>query len=322
MLDPQARALLERIAAAGRPALHTLTPPEAREEYRRARRALHPEAPDVAAVEDLTLPGPGGPIGARLYRPRGTASAEVLPVLVYFHGGGFIIGDLDTHDVVCRTLANEAGGAVVSVDYRLAPEHKFPAAVEDAMAATRWVADEARRLAVDPARLAVGGDSAGGNLAAVVSLSARDAGGPPIVFQLLIYPGTHPPHNTQSAAANGEGYLMTRATLDYFRAHYVRGPQDFNDWRCAPLLAPDLSRLPPALVITAGYDPLLDEGKAFADRLAAAGVDVRHHCYEGMIHGFITMGKVLDAATQALEESGAALKDAFARTAGSRHDAA
>lgn len=313
MLDPQARALLERVAAAGRPSLHTLTPAEAREEYRRSRRALHPEPPEVAAVANLRIPGPGGPIGARLYRAHGTTASELLPALIYFHGGGFIIGDLDTHDVVCRTLANAGRCAVVSVDYRLAPEHKFPAAVEDAEAALNWVASEAPQLRIDRERLALGGDSAGGNLTAVATLIARERSGPKLVFQLLIYPGTRPPHNTRSAEMNGHGYMLTREVLNYFRHHYARGPEDFEDWRCSPLLAPDLARLPPALIITAGYDPLLDEGKAYAERLAAAGVAVEYVCYEGMMHGFITMGRVLDAANQALAQAGAALAKAFAQ---------
>ena len=316
MLDPQVKALLERIAAAGRPSLHTLTPPEAREEYRRSRRALHPDPPEVAAIKNLTFPGPDDTLGARLYRAIGAGAEETLPGLVYFHGGGFVIGDLDTHDVVCRGLANAARCAVVSIDYRLAPEHKFPAAVDDAVAATRWVAEHAGELGIDATRLAVAGDSAGGNLAAVVALTARDGGRPALVFQVLIYPGTHPPHHTRSAEVNGQGYVLTRDVVDYFRRNYVRGPKDFDDWRCAPLLAPDVTRLPPALVITAGYDPLLDEGKAYAEKLAAAGVTVQYTCYDGLIHGFITMGRVLDAANRAIDECGAALARAFAQRGG------
>jgi acetyl esterase len=315
MLDPQAKALLERVAAAGRPTLDTLSPPDAREEYRRSRRALHPEPPEVASVDNLSIPGPHGPIGARAYRALGTQASELLPALVYFHGGGYTVGDLDTHDVVCRSLANEARCAVISIDYRLGPEHKFPAAVDDCVAATRWVAAQAATLRIDADRVAVGGDSAGGNLATVTALIVRDRGAPKLVFQMLIYPGTHPPHRTRSAERLAKGYLLTRDLINYFRSNYVRGPEDFNDWRCSPLIAPDVSRLPPALIITAGYDPLVDEGKAYADRLAAAGVPVTYKCYEGMVHGFINMGKVLDAANVAFKECGAALAQTFTRTA-------
>jgi acetyl esterase len=313
MLDPQVQALLQRVATAARPTLDMLSPAEARAEYRRSRRVLHPDPPDVAAAEDLRIPGPHGPIGARAYRALGSTPTEPLPVLVYFHGGGYTVGDLDTHDVVCRTLANEAHCAVVSVDYRLGPEHKFPAAIDDGVAATRWVAANAAALHIDAARIAVGGDSAGGNLATVTALTLRDDGGPRLVYQLLIYPSTHPPHRTPSAERLAHGFLLTRAVINYFRNNYVRGPEDFTDWRCAPLLAPDVSRLPPTLVLTAGYDPLVDEGKAYADRLAQAGVPVTYRCYEGMVHGFITMGRVLDAAGRALEECGAALTQAFRR---------
>lgn len=311
MLDPQAKALLERAAASGRPALHTLAPAEARQEYLATRQPLQPDPPQVASAEAREAPGPHGPIRLRLYRPLGAQPGEVLPALVYFHGGGFVIGDLETHDVLCRSLANQAHCNVISVDYRLAPEHKFPAAVDDCVAATRWVAQEAARLGVDPARLAVGGDSAGGNLATVVALTARDAGGPALAFQLLIYPTTDAAHDTASAEERAEGYLLTRELIEYFDGSYVRGPADYADWRCSPLRAPDLSRLPPALILTAGYDPLRDEGKAYADRLEAAGVPVTYNCYEGMIHGFIMMGRVLDAANEAVKECAAALTKAF-----------
>ena len=311
MLDPQVQALLDRIAAAGRPSLHTLTPEQARAEYMRSRRVLNPDPPEVATVVDRAIPGPGGPLPVRIYRAFGTEPTAQLPALVYFHGGGFTIGNLDTHDVVCRGLANSARCAVISVDYRLAPEHKFPAAVDDAVAATRWVAAQADELAIDAEHLAIGGDSAGGNLATVAALIARDSGGPKIAFQLLIYPPTHPPHDTPSATKFGKGYMQTRDVILYFRRNYIRTPADFADWRVAPLLAPDLSRLPPTLILAAGYDVLVDEGKAYADRLAAAGVDVTYKCYDGMIHGFITMGRIIDAANQAVAECGQALSRAF-----------
>jgi acetyl esterase len=314
MLDPQVQAVIDRTLAAGQPPLYTLSPPEARAAYRAARLPLQPAPAPVAAVEDRDIPGPHGPIGLRLYRPQGTEAKARLPALVYIHGGGFVIGDRDTHDVVCRALANEARCRVVSVDYHLAPEHKFPAAVEDCIAATAWVAREAAALGIDPRRLAVGGDSAGGNLAAVTAIAARDAGGPPLAFQLLIYPTVAEPHETASARELAHGnYLLTYDLMKYFERCYVRGPEDYGDWRLSPLHAPDLSRLPPAFILTAGYDPLRDEGRAYADRLQAAGVPVRYRCYESMIHGFIMMGGVVDAANRALSECAQALAEAFAK---------
>jgi acetyl esterase len=220
---------------------------------------------------------------------------------------------LDTHDVLCRSLANAAHCAVVSVDYRMGPEHKFPKAVDDCIAATRWIAHEAARLRLDGQRLAVGGDSAGGNLATVVALIARDSGGPKLVFQLLIYPTTTLSHDTPSSKELAQGHLLTIDTMHYFRDCYLNGAQDRADWRASPLLAPDLSRLPPALVITAGYDPIRDEGKAYAEKLKAADVPVTYTCYDGMIHGFIGMGKVLHRANEAVKQCGAALAAAFKR---------
>lgn len=314
MLDPQAQALLERIAAAGRPTLDTLNAVRARQAYRESRIPLQPEPPDVASAEDRAIPGPHGPIGVRIYRPAGSNPTETLPVLVYFHGGGCAVGDLDTHDTVCRSLANATGCALVAVDYRMGPEHKFPRAVDDCFAATRWVAAHAKELRVDANRIAVGGDSAGGCLATVTALTARDGGGPKLVFQLLIYPTTTLQHNTPSTAALGaEGYVLTFAIMKYFRAAYLNGPEDQTDWRASPLLARDHSRLPPALIITAGYDPIRDEGKAYAEKLKAAGVETEYRCFDGMIHGFITMGGVLDAAGQAIEVSAAALKRVFGK---------
>jgi acetyl esterase len=292
-----------------------LTAAEARRQFREARAPLQPEPPEVASVEDRAIPGPGGQLPIRSYRPLGSGARDLLPGLVYFHGGGWTIGDLDTHDGVCRALANAARCAVVSVDYRLGPEHKFPAAVDDSVAATRWVAAEAGRLGIDAARLAVGGDSAGGNLATVVALTARDAGGPALAFQLLIYPGTDIDGQFPSIAELGHGHLLTREVMKYFRECYLRGPEDCGDWRCSPLRAKDLSGLPPALVVTAEFDPLRDEGRAYAERLREAGVRVAYSCYPGMIHGFVTMGRVMPAAWQAIREAGAALAGAFAGAA-------
>ena len=299
MLHPQARSLLDLMEARGLPATHTLSPADARQAYRERRHFTQPEAPAVHEVRDLQAEGPHGPIPLRLYRPAG-GGAGVLPVLVYFHGGGWTIGDLDTHDTLCRELANGAGCVVVAVDYRMGPEHRFPAAIDDALAATRWIGREADALGVDASRLAVGGDSAGGNLAAVVALAARDAGDPPIVFQLLIYPATDMRRQHASHARNGQGYLLTHESLTYYHDHYIDDPRHDLDWRASPLLAEDFAGLPPALVITAGHDPLVDEGADYARRLSDAGNRVSYVCFERQIHGFITMGGVLDEAHTAV----------------------
>lgn len=308
MLHPQARALMDLMAERGVPPTHTLSPAEARAFYRERRTFTQPEPPQVAAVRELTATTPQGDIPLRLYRPLGSDATTVLPVLVYYHGGGWVIGDLDTHDTLCRELANAAGCAVVAVDYRMGPEHRFPAAVDDVLAATHWVRAQAGALRFDPGRLAVGGDSAGGNLAAVVALAARDAGDLPIAFQLLIYPATdmrrgHPSHTT-----NGDGYVLTRDTLAYFHDHYITDPAHDLDWRASPLLHTDLAGLPPALVITAGYDPLRDEGLDYARALTEAGNRATCVCFERQIHGFITMGRVLDEANTAVALCAAELR--------------
>ena len=300
MLHPQARALLALIEQKGLPPTHLLTPADARHWYRERRFVTQPKPPEVASVRELKAPAPAGEIALRLYRPLGSQAQRILPVLVYLHGGGWTIGDLDSHDALCRELANGSGCAVVAVDYRMGPEHRFPAAVDDALAATRWVHANASSLRLDAGRLAVGGDSAGGNLAAVVALAARDAGDPPIAFQLLIYPATDMRRGAPSHTTNGEGYLLTRDTITYFHDHYIDDPRHDLDWRASPLLHPDLSRLPPALVLTAGYDPLRDEGLQYAQALTQAGTKATLVCFERQIHGFITMGKVLDEASVAV----------------------
>jgi acetyl esterase len=312
MLHPQARALLDLMIERGVPPTHTLTPAEARAAYRDRRGFTQPAPPEVALVSEAAADGPHGPIPLRVYRPIGAERDAALPALVYFHGGGWVIGDLDTHDVLCRELANGAGCAVVSVDYRLAPEHAFPCAVDDCLAATAWVSRHAASLGIDAARLAVGGDSAGGNLAAVVSQLARDMGDLPIAFQLLIYPATDQRLGQASHQANGEGYLLTRDSITYYMNHYIRDPADRLDPRGSPLLREDLSRLPPALVLTAGYDPLRDEGLHYAQRLSDAGNRATHVCFERQIHGFILMGKVLDEANAAVSLCAAELRRAFA----------
>jgi len=318
MLHPQARALLDWIEQRAIPPTHTLSPAEARKFYRERRTATQPEPPAVARVEDLLAEGRNGPIPLRLYKPllnASNASANApprLPALVYFHGGGWVIGDLDTHDTLCRQLANGSGCAVVAVDYRMGPEHRFPAAVDDSLAATYWVRGQAPTLGLDATLLAVGGDSAGGNLAAVVAIAARDAGDLPLAFQLLIYPATDMRRSAPSHTTNGQGYLLTRDTIDYFHDHYISDPTHDLDWRASPLLHADLSNLPPAFVLTAGYDPLRDEGLHYAQRLSEAGNRATHINFERQIHGFITMGKVIDEANAAVAICACELRRALA----------
>ncbi len=311
-LDPQAVTLLERIKAANAPQYWEVSAPQARELYVKTRAAVSPPLPEVAHVENMRMPGPAGEIALRYYRAHGTKADDLLPALVYFHGGGWVIGDLDTHDNLCRALANAGRCAVVSVDYRLAPEHKFPGAVDDSIAATHWVHANAARLKVDESRIAVGGDSAGGNLAAVVSLHFRDTWGPKLSLQLLAYPALDFTNTTASHRDFADGYLLTKKSMEWFAEQYLNGPQDVRDWRASPIFATDLSKLPPAFVITAGFDPLRDEGKAFAEKLQAAGVSVTYECFEGMIHGFMGMGGVLAAGNHAIYRAGQALRTAFA----------
>jgi acetyl esterase len=312
MLHPQARALLRLIEEKGVPPTHTLAVAQARALYRDRRTFTQPEPPTVASVRDLEARGPAGPIPLRSYRPAGSNADTVLPVLVYYHGGGWVIGDLDTHDTLCRQLANLSGCAVIAVDYRMGPEHRFPAAVDDSIAATRWVRANAGALKVDPERLAVGGDSAGGNLAAVVALEARDSGDLPIAFQLLIYPATDQRRGAPSHTSNGEGYLLTRDTISWFHDHYIADAAQDLDWRASPLLHADHARLPPAFVLTAGYDPLRDEGLQYAQKLSEAGNRAALVNFERQIHGFILMGRVIDEANVAVQLCAAQLKQALA----------
>ena len=314
-LDPQIQAVLDAAKKANIAELWQLTPHDARAEYRRRTNRLKVDV-DIHRFEDRDIDGPGGRIPIRIYTPRDLKPDEKLPVLVWYHGGGYVIGDLDTHDSVCRALANEADCIVVAVDYRLAPEHKFPAAVDDCEAALKWVAKHASEIHADGARIAVGGDSAGGNLATVVSILARDAGSPNIAFQLLIYPVTAPEPETKSHHAFAEGYLLTRKTITWFFTHYIRSSKDTTDFRYAPLEADDLSSLPPALIIVAGYDPLRDEGVEYAEALIHAGNRVRLSNYEGMVHGFYLMGGMVDASRRAVSESAAMLREAFASAGG------
>jgi acetyl esterase len=307
-LDPQAKAVIDLVIKSGRPAFHQLSPKDARQLFRETRPASTPPAPEIGAVKDLTADG----VPLRLYRPAGVPAATGLPALIYFHGGGWVIGDLDTHDVLCRQLTAGAGIAVVSVDYRLAPEHAFPAASDDAWAATRWVAAHAAALGIDATRLAVGGDSAGGNLAAVVALLARDHGGPALTLQVLIYPVTDVAAESPSYEAFADGFMLTRDSMRWFIAHYLGGRRDAAaDWRVSPLRAPSLAGVAPALVVTAGFDPLRDEGDAYARRLREAGVRVDAVCYGGMIHGFVPMGRLIETGNRAVAHIAATLRHAL-----------
>jgi acetyl esterase len=313
MLHPQTKALLDFIEQRGIPPMHTLSPDEARRYYRERREVLQPAPPAVGEVRELEAPGPHGVIPLRLYRPLGAASGP-LPVLVFFHGGGWVIGDLDTHDTLCRELANGSGCAVVATDYRMGPEHRFPAAVDECIAATDWVRGNAAAWGLDPSRMAVGGDSAGGNLAAVVAIAARDAG-TPLAFQLLIYPATDQQRGAPSHTVNAQGYLLTSDTMTYFHDHYISDAAHDLDWRASPLLHVDHSGLPPAFVLTAGYDPLRDEGMYYAQRLSEAGNRATSVCFERQIHGFILMGRVIDEANAAVAMCAGELRRGLARGA-------
>lgn len=304
MLHPQAQTLLRLIAERGLPAMDELPPVESRAAYLQRRHYLQPEPPEVAEVRAMDA----GAIPLRLYRPLGSQASDVLPVLVYYHGGGWVIGDLDSHDTLCRQLCNASGCAIVSVHYRLAPEARFPAAVDDALAAARWVHANAARLNLDPQRVGVGGDSAGGNLAAVTAIAARDEGGLPLKFQLLIYPSVDQRRVHPSHTENGGGYLLTKSTIAYFLGHYLSDKASELDLRASPLLHSDLGRLPPAVVLVAGFDPLRDEGVEYAEKLLAAGTRCSLVTFAQQIHGFITMGRVLDDANVAMRMCAAEIR--------------
>ena len=308
-LDPDAAIVYKLYQEAGRPPYETVTPQEARELYLKGCLAASPPPLELAVISELAIPAPHGAIPARLYTPKQRRDkAGLSPALVFFHGGGWVIGNLDTHDAPCRKLAHEGELTVIAVDYRLAPEHKFPAAVEDAVTATQWIAANAAELGIDASQLAIGGDSAGGNLAAVVALSVREAGGPALAGQLLVYPATdfamrHPSHSEPETSV-----LLTHSVIRWFRDHYLNGLADGEDWRASPARAERFSGLPPAYVLTAGADPLRDEGAEYAERLKDAGVAVTYRHFPGQFHGFFTMGKFLEQSNVAISEIGAWLK--------------
>lgn len=306
-IDPGAQRVLGLLKELGRPPIHTLTPAEARAASAKSRAVLAPEPPEVAEVEDLSCPGSAGPIPLRRYRAAGTAADELLPCLVFFHGGGWVIGDLDSHDQPCRTLANAARCCVIAVDYRMAPEHRYPAAVEDSAAALRWVAANAAALRIDATRLAVGGDSAGGNLAAVLAIMGRDGSVPAVGFQMLLYPATDMAGRRPAYERFTEGLILTDKTMRWFIDHYVPEAARRFEWQASPLRATSLAGTPTAYVMTAGYDPLVDEGIAYARRLEEDGVRVTHTHMADQIHAFLTMGKFIPAAELALRQAALAL---------------
>jgi len=308
-LHPQAQAFVDQINALPRPPIAELTVEEARAGL---KGLLPPSDEVVGVIDDFELPGADGqPVRARAYTPR-DAGAGALPLLIWLHGGGWVTGDLDSHDATCRTLANSAGCKVIAVDYRLAPEHKFPAGLNDCYASLQWIAAHAEDLGIDPRRIVISGDSAGGNLAASVALMARDRGGPALAFQLLVYPVTHHAFDTPSYRTYGEGYLLSEEGMRWNWNHYLPDAAAGLDPLASPLLAPDLRGLPPALVIVAECDPLADESEAYAKRLAEAGVAVECKRYDGMLHAFFTLGQVFDDGRAAVAHASGVLRRVLA----------
>ncbi len=314
-LDPESQRLIDLMAAADRPAWNTLTPEAARALYLSLRPGAQGPMPDDVAVTDRSIAGPGGPLPLRLYRPKAAVPGEALPALVYAHGGGWVFGNLDSHDVLCAQLALQAGIAVVAIDYRLAPDARFPGAFDDVVAGLKWVAANSPTVGIDPARLAIGGDSAGGNLAAAVALWARDNNGPKLKLQLLAYPVTDAVARTDSYRKFNDGYGLNAATMEWFFDHYVPKKDERADYRVSPMRAKNLGGLPPALVITAGYDPLRDEGRAYAWRLQQEGTLADLVEFGGMLHGFLSSPMLLHGARRGTALCAAALREALVQRA-------
>ena len=314
-VHPDVQAVLAAARAAGSKAFEAMTPEDARVAYVARREFLQlPPAP-VAEVRDLAMEGTGGPLAVRLYRGAGTPEGQSLPCLLYLHGGGWVLGNLESHDGICCSLANEAACWVLAVDYRLAPEHPFPAALEDCCAALTWLAENASELTVDAQRIAVGGDSAGGNLAAVLALLSRDGTLPRTIYQLLLYPALDLAIAAESYGEATDGMTITPATMRYFLDHYLPNGSDRSDWRASPLRAATLAGVPSAFVLTCGHDPLFDEGRRYAERLAAEDVPVTTLHFSDQTHGMLTMSKVVRATSPTLAFAAAMLRDAW-RTAG------
>ena len=305
-LDPQAKLMLDQLAALNLPDFSTLTPEEARKQFDATRLPLPPI--EIGGVENRSIPGPEGEIPIRIYTPEGTGP---FPGRVFFHGGGWVIGDLESHDALARKLALEAGCLGIAIDYRLAPESKYPAAAEDCYAATCWAAAHAAEIGGDPGRIAIGGDSAGGNLSAVVAQMARDRSGPALCFELLVYPVTNHDYSTLSYAENADGYFLTRSSMEWFWNHYLSEASEGQNAYASPLRADSLAGLPPALVITAEFDPLRDEGEAYAEKLRQAGVPVTCTRYDGQIHGFFSFFQLIDSSKEAVQEAAGCLRRAF-----------
>jgi len=308
-LDPSIRVLFDRMPELARYPIWEKSPEEAREASKALRQAADAKVVAIGKTENLEAPGPAGAIPLRAYTP--VAAGGPSPAIVYFHGGGFVIGDLDTHDVLCRSLANDSGGRVIAVDYRRAPEFKFPAAVEDCFAALKWVEENASELSIDPNSIAVGGDSAGGNLAAVMCLLAKENKNTPhVAFQLLFYPSLR---LTRAFVTRpfGSGYCLDDRAIQWFYAHYIPEDADPMDPRLSPIEAKDVTGLPPAYVVTAGFDPLREDGVAYAEKLKAAGVTVAHVDYPTMIHGFLTMQGWIPLASEAIAAAAQAVKEAL-----------
>ena len=310
-LDPESQRLIDLMAAANRPAWNTLSPQAARDLYLSLRPGAQGPRPADVKVMDRTIPGPAGELPVRLYRPASAPADALLPALVYAHGGGWVFGNLDSHDVLCAQLALEAGIAVFHVDYRLAPEARFPGAFDDVVAALQWVAANGASVGIDPTRLAIGGDSAGGNLAAAVALWARDNGGPKLLMQLLAYPVTDAVARTESYRHFEDGYGLNAVTMEWFFDHYTPEKANRGDWRVSPLRAASLAGLPPALVVTAGYDPLRDEGRAYAWRLQQEGTQADLVEFGGMLHGVLSSPMLLHGARRGTTLCAAALREAL-----------
>lgn len=312
-MDPQVAAMIEAGRKAGARPFEVLTPEQARAAYAAGWDVVQPPTAEVASVRDVSIPGEGGALALRIYRGIGTQPGERLPCMVFLHGGGWVIGNLQSHDRLCRILANRARICVVAVDYRLAPEHRFPAALVDSATALRWVADNADALAIAPGRIAVGGDSAGGNLAAALALMGRDGLAPATMYQALIYPVLDLTASSPSYARVTSGVPLTAATMHWFIDHYTPDPADRKDWRASPLLAASLAGTPAALVMTVAHDPLCDEGRDYARRLEQDGVRVTALHLGDHMHGMLMHGKIVQASNLMLDFVGAAIGDALHR---------